>query len=144
MKEKKLSKIFCSRKNFKLLFSTLIILIVVIPTSYFHPVALCGWAAKADDSFVCFGAKPDKGFLDLKSRRIRKWEGDVKESWRRDPAERQLALDSREASSRELAWNHGQGQSTLDSGDSRGDKIGSSEEDWVSRCLHSSCLWNFR
>ena len=43
-------------------------------------VALCGWAAKADDSFVCFGAKPDKGFLDLKSRRIRKWEGDAKES----------------------------------------------------------------
>ena len=43
-------------------------------------VALCGWAAEADDSFVCFGAKPDKGFLDLKSRRIRKWEGDAKES----------------------------------------------------------------
>ena len=21
-------------------------------------VALCGWAAKSDDSFVCFGAKP--------------------------------------------------------------------------------------
>ena len=36
-------------------------------------VALCGWPAKVDDSFVCFGAKPDKGFLDLKSRRIRKW-----------------------------------------------------------------------
>ena len=31
------------------------------------------WVARADDSFVCFGAKPDKGFLDLKSRRIRKW-----------------------------------------------------------------------
>ena len=44
-------------------------------------VALCGWAAKADDSFVCFGAKPDKGFLDMKSRRIRKWEGDANESW---------------------------------------------------------------
>ena len=43
-------------------------------------VALCGWAAKADDSFVCFGAKPDKGFLDMKSRRIRKWEGDANES----------------------------------------------------------------
>ena len=36
-------------------------------------VALYGWPAKADDSFVCFGAKPDKGFLDLKSHRIRKW-----------------------------------------------------------------------
>ena len=44
-------------------------------------VALCGWAARADDSFVCFGAKPDKGFLDLKSRRIQKWEGDANESW---------------------------------------------------------------
>ena len=31
------------------------------------------WVARADDSFVCFGAKPDKGFSDLKSRRIRKW-----------------------------------------------------------------------
>ncbi len=29
-------------------------------------VALYGWPAKADDSFVCFGAKPDKGFLDIK------------------------------------------------------------------------------
>ena len=47
-------------------------------------VALCGWAAKADDSFVCFGAKPDKGFLDMKSRRIRKWEGDANKSWRLD------------------------------------------------------------
>ena len=36
-------------------------------------VALCGWTAKADDSIVCFDAKPDKGFLDMKSRRIRKW-----------------------------------------------------------------------
>ena len=43
-------------------------------------VALCGWAAKADDSIVCFGAKPDKGFLDMKSRRIRKWEGDAREA----------------------------------------------------------------
>ena len=32
------------------------------------------WVARqADDSFVCFGAKPDKGFLDLKSRRD--WSG---------------------------------------------------------------------
>ena len=45
-----------------------------------HNVALCGWAAKADDSIICFGAKPDKGFLDMKSRRIRKWEGDAREA----------------------------------------------------------------
>ena len=66
-------------------------------------VALCGWAAKEDDSIVCFGAKPDKGFLDMKSRRIRKWKGDARgqlaagqqrgkqqrvDGWR---AERQLA-----------------------------------------------------
>ena len=69
---------------------------------------------------------------------------DSREELATGPEGEQLALDSREASSRELAWNHGQGQSTLDSGDSRGDKIGSSEEDWVSRCLHSRCLWNFR
>ena len=36
---------------------------------------------------VCFGAKPDKGFLDLKSRRTRKWYGEVNESWRRRPRE---------------------------------------------------------
>ena len=76
----------------------------------------------------------------MKSRRIRKWEGDtneswlekeLRESWRRDPDEgswrwtagRQLATGpGREQlglDSRELAWNHEQGQSTLDSGDSR-------------------------
>ena len=60
-------------------------------------VALCGWAAKADDSFVCFGAKPDKGFLDLKSCRIRKWEGDAREAVDGGPRRGQLALDSREA-----------------------------------------------
>ena len=37
---------------------------------------------------VCFGAKPDKGFLDLKSRRTRKWYREANESWRRDPGER--------------------------------------------------------
>ena len=48
---------------------------------YSISVALYGWAAKADDSLVCFGAKPDKGFLDMKSRCIWKWEGDANESW---------------------------------------------------------------
>ena len=43
-------------------------------------VALWGYAAKADDSIVCFGAKPDKGFLDMKSRRTRKWYGEANES----------------------------------------------------------------
>ncbi len=56
---------------------------------------------------MCFGAKPDKGFLDMKSRRIRKWEGDAKESWRRDPDEGSWRLDSREANSRgQLAAGH--------------------------------------
>ena len=59
-------------------------------------VALCVWAAKADGSIVCFGAKPDKGFLDMKSRRIRKWYGDANGSGRRDPAEGSWRLDSRE------------------------------------------------
>ncbi len=63
------------------------------------------------------------------------WTKELRGSWRwtaerraaelaTGPGREQLALDSRE-----LAWNHGQGQSTLDSGDSRGDKMGSSEED---------------
>ena len=100
-------------------------------------VALCGWAAKADDSFVCFGVKPDKGFLDMKPRRIRKWEGDANESWQDKGAERQLttgtrerqlALDSREA--RRESW-----RGTTDRGSQHrtpetvGDKIGSTEED---------------
>ena len=113
-------------------------------------VALCGWAAKADDSIVCFGAKPDKGFLDMKSRRMRKWEGDAREAVDGRPGRGQLVLDSRralttrpgreavgagqqrgswrldsrEASSRELAWNHGQGQSTPDTGAERRGSMG--------------------
>ena len=40
------------------------------------------------------------------------------------PGRGKLALDSREASRGELAWNHGQGQSTPDSGDSsREDRV---------------------
>ena len=129
-----------------------------------YSVALCGWAAKADDSFVCFDAKPDKGFLDMKSRRIRKWRRDANESWLdkgaesswRWTAERQLTGDPDESSWRwtaerqlaagqqgELAWNHGQGQSTLDSGDIR-------RQDGVQRRRLSQkmsafqCLGNFR
>ena len=95
-------------------------------------VALCGWAAKADDSFVCFGAKPDKGFLDMKSRRIRKWEGDVNESWLDKGAEavgdgtrtRAVGVGQQRGEQRELAWNHGQGQLTPDLGDSsREDRV---------------------
>ena len=44
-----------------------------------------------------------------------------------DDATRQRAvgrLDSREASSRELAWNHGQGQSTPDTGAERRGSMG--------------------
>ena len=44
----------------------------------------------------------------------------------------------------ELAWNHGQGQSTPDTGAVRpAEKIGSSEEDRVKRCRHSSCFVEF-
>ena len=84
-------------------------------------------------STMWVGAKPDKGFLDMKSRRIWKWEGDVREAVdggpRRGqlmtrPSRGQLALDSREASSRELAWNHGQGQLTLDTGAERRGSMG--------------------
>ena len=102
-------------------------------------------ARQADDSFVCFGAKPDKGFLDLKSRRIRKWQGDTKESWLGKGAERQLATGQQRGESAEVwAWNHGQGQLTPDTGAVRpAEKIGSSEEDRVKRCRHSSCFVEF-
>ena len=58
-----------------LLRSTRILRRVLETWEYPHSsVALYGFPAKMkDDSVVCFGAKPDKGFLDLKSRRIRKW-----------------------------------------------------------------------
>ena len=80
---------------------------------------------------VCFGAKPDKGFLDMKSRRIRKWEGDAREavdggpdeSRRRDPAEGSWRLESREGSwrldSRE-ANSRGWGGSTDTGAERRG------------------------
>ena len=54
---------------------------------------------------VCFGAKPDKGFLDMKSRRIRKWKGDAREAvdggpgreLTTRPSRGQLAAGQREA-----------------------------------------------
>ena len=93
--------------------------------------ALCGWAAKADDSFVCFGAKLDK-FLDRNlavsgsGKGTRKRVDDAtpeRGSWRWT-AESKLALDSRES------W-----RGTTDRGSQHrtpetvGDKIGSSEDD---------------
>ena len=58
------------------------------------------------------------------------------------PGREQLALDSREASRIELAWNHGQGQSTPDSGDSsRKDRV---QRQWVKMSLIPVALWNFR
>ena len=88
------------------------------------------WVARqADDSFVCFGAKPDKGFLDLKSRRSGSGKGTRKESWLEKGAERQLVMgQQRGESAEELAWNHGQMRSTPETVVK---KIGSSEEDWV-------------
>ena len=73
---------------------------------------------------VCFGAKPDKGFLDMKSRRIRKWEGDAREAVDGGPGRGSWRLDSREANSRGLAWIHGQGQSTPDTGAERRGSMG--------------------
>ena len=87
-------------------------------------VALCGWAAKADDSIVCFGAKPDKGFLDMKSRRIRKWEGDSREAVGGWTAERQLAAGQQRGEQQRLAWIHGQGQSRPDTGAERRGSMG--------------------
>ena len=77
----------------------------------------------------------------MKSRRIRKWEGDAREAVdggpgggqlvldsRRElttrPGRGQLRLDSREANSRELAWKNGQGQSTPDTGAERRGSMG--------------------
>ena len=102
---------------------------------------------------VCFGAKPDKGFLDMKSRRIRKWEGDAKGSWRRDPAEGSWRLDSREGSwrldSREAnsrGWRGstdrgGQHQTPEQRGKAAWDRV---QREWVKMSLIPVALWNFR
>ena len=95
------------------------------------------WAAKADDSFVCFGAKPDKGFLDMKSRRIQKWKGDANESWlekelrgswRRGPGRGswRWTAERRAAESWRGTTDRGSQHWTPET---VGDKIGSSEED---------------
>ena len=55
-------------------------------------------------------------------------------SWRREGSWRR--------NSGELAWNHGQGQSTPDSGDSsREDRV---QRQWVKMSLIPVALWNFR
>ncbi len=60
------------------------------------------------------------------------WTKELRDSWR---------LDSREAGQQtELAWNHGEMRSTPET---VADKIGSSEEDCVKRCQHSSCFVEF-
>ena len=59
--------------------------------------------------------------------------------------QRQLATGQQRGESAEVwAWDHGQGQSTPDTGAVRPtEKIGSSEEDRVKRCRHSSCFVEF-
>ena len=56
--------------------------------------------------------------------------------------QRELQLDSREASSRELAWNHGQGQSTPDSWDSRRQDRVQWRRSTQDVCIRVA-LWNF-
>ena len=81
---------------------------------------------------VCFGAKPDKGFLDMKSRRIRKWEGDAREAVDGGPGRElttlpsrgQLAAGQQRGEQQRLAWIHGQGQSTPDTGAERRGSMG--------------------
>ena len=93
-------------------------------------VALCGWAAKADDSIVCFGAKPDKGFLDMKSRRIRKWKGEAREAV--DDATQQRAVGGWTAERAVGGWtSESQAAESwrLDSREARQHGIGSSESE---------------
>ena len=135
-------------------------------------VALCGWAVKADDSIVCFGAKPDKGFLDKKISpypevvRGRERElttrprrelvaGEQRGSWwlesREASSRRQLRLETTEGSwdwtrerrTERLAWIHGGAVNT------RHRNREARRQDrvqWrrVSRCLIPVALWNFR
>ena len=63
---------------------------------------------------VCFGTKPDKGFLDLKSRPTRKWYGEANESWRRDPGEAVGSWTERElVAGPERQWVVGQERGQL-------------------------------
>ena len=125
-------------------------------------VALCGWAAKADDSIVCFGANQTKDSWTWnlavsgsgKGTRERQLTGDPDEAVGGWTAERQLAAGQQRGKQQRVGgwtaerqaaegWRGTtEGQSTPDSRDSRRqDRV-----QWrrVSRCLHSSCLWNFR
>ena len=84
-----------------------------------------------DDSFVCFGAKPDKGFWT--------WILAVTRSGRGREKRVEKGAD------RQLATGHGQRRSTRDSREARQHEMGSSdsEKDRVKICRHSSCFVEF-
>ena len=103
----------------------------------FNSVALCGWAAKADDSIVCFGAKLDKGFLDMKSRRIQKWEGDAREAV--DDATQQG--DWTAESWRGRTDRGSQHRTPEQRGEAAWDRV---QREWVKMSLIPVALWNFR
>ena len=95
-------------------------------------VTLYRWPAKQTIPLSVLARNQTKGFwtwnLDLAGR----GNGTREESWLEKGAGRQLA------------WDHGQGQSTPDTGAVRpAEKIGSSEEERVKRCRHSSCFVEF-
>ena len=108
-------------------------------------VTLYGWPAKQTIPLSVLARNQTKDFWTWNLAVSGSGKGTRKESWLDKGAERQLATgQQRGESAEELAWNHGQGQSTPDTGAVRpAEKIGSSEEDRVKRCRHSSCFVEF-
>ena len=108
------------------------------------------WVARADDSFVCFGTKtrqrifgPEILSYPEMVKGHEKRVGWTKELAAVDDGTRTRAVGNGTAEKRvgrELAWNHGQMRSTPET---VAEKIGSSEEDQVKRCRHSSCFVEF-
>ena len=60
-------------------------------------VCVCGtmWVGRQSRRFLCLFWCETKGFLDMKSRRIRKWEGDANESWLEKELRGSWRLDGR-------------------------------------------------
>ena len=94
---------------------------------------------------VCFGAKPDKGFLDKKiSPYPEVVRGRERELTTR-PRREQLVAGEQRGEQQKLAWKNSQGQSTPDTGQQKSeaawDRV---QRQWVKMSLIPVALWNFR
>ena len=124
-----------------LLFNTLWAIHAII--SWWSFICSTMWVGRQSRRFLCLFWRETRQRIHghenspyLEVGRGREWELAT------GPGGEQLALDKQRGEQRELAWNHGQGQSTPDSGDSsREDRV---QRQWVKMSLIPVGLWNFR